>query len=281
VYDTMPPVHDPYYEPFYAACEDLDLTLSVHAGWGSPQGKFQEFVRTFLANVVGVDQTDEFFAKNNAADMMMEAMASSADSPLVLDMGPRRVFWQLMLGGVFDRHPNLKLALTEVRADWVPATLAALDARFEQGDLPSKRRPSEYWTEHCFATPSSPHRCEIDMRHEIGIDNFLFGTDYPHPEGTWPNTKEWIRVAFAGVPRDEVEKMLSGNAIRAYSLDAATVDAVAAKIGPTEAEIFGSPDVDPYLLAHFDTRAGYARGPEQVDTDLIRGLVDDDLASIA
>ena len=56
---------------------------------------------------------------------------------------PRRPMWQLMLGGVFDRHPDLKLVLTEVRADWIPATLRHLDAVYEQhrSDLPARRRP--------------------------------------------------------------------------------------------------------------------------------------------
>ena len=276
----LPPVYDAYYEPFYAACEDLGMVLSVHAGWGSPQGKFQEFVKQFLANVVGVDAEDDYFKKEPEKDMVMEAMSSSEESPLVLDMGPRRALWQLMLGGVFDRHPNLKMCLTEVRADWIPATLAVLDARFAVGDTPLRRKPSEYWRDHCFTTPSSIHRCEVDMRYEIGVDQLMFGTDYPHPEGTWPNSTDWARVALAGVPENEVRAILAGNAIRCYGLDAAVVDAIGARIGPLSSDVFGATDLDPALLDHFDTRAGYRRGPEQVDLGIVASLLDEDLGAL-
>ena len=56
-------------------------------------------------------------------------------------LGHRQAMWQMMLGGVFDRHPKLKLMLTEVRADWIPATLQYLDRVFEEhrAELPSSR----------------------------------------------------------------------------------------------------------------------------------------------
>jgi predicted TIM-barrel fold metal-dependent hydrolase len=277
----LPPVQDRYYEPFWSICADLGLVLSVHAGWGSPQGKFQEFCKAFLANVVGTDGDDEFFKQGLLSeDKMMEAMASDPNSPLALDMGPRRAVWQLIAGGVFDRHPTLKLALTEVRADWVPGTLGVLDASFERGEFPGRHKPSEYWSEHCFVSPSSIHRCEVEMRHEIGLGQMMFGADFPHPEGTWPNTKTWIREAFAGIPEDDVHAILSGNAIRCYNLDPVVVDAIAARIGPTQEEVFGSQEVDPALIDHFNLRAGYLRGPEDVDSDMVTSLLQEDLDTL-
>jgi predicted TIM-barrel fold metal-dependent hydrolase len=280
----LPPIQDRYYEPFWSICEDLGLTLSVHAGWGMPQGAFQEYVKGFLTNVVGVDRDAEFFKKGSvpqdAQDLMMEAMASDSKSPLALDMGPRRAVWQLMAGGVFDRHPRLKLALTEVRADWVPGTLAALDGAFERGEFPLRQKPSEYWQQHCFVSPSSIHRCEVEMRHQIGLGQIMFGADFPHPEGTWPNTKSWIRLAFTEVPEDEVRAILSRNAIRCYGLDSVTVDAIAARIGPTTEEVFGDDPVDDALVDHFHLRAGYLRGPEQIDPETVTGLLREDVQSL-
>jgi hypothetical protein len=71
--------------------------------------------------------------------------------------------WQLMLGGVFDRYPNLKLLLTEVRVDWIPAILRHLDVIYEKNrnDLPAKRKPSEYWHSSCVAGASFVHRAEV------------------------------------------------------------------------------------------------------------------------
>jgi hypothetical protein len=248
--------------------------VSVHAGWGSPQGKFQEFAAQFTELVIGMD-------KDAMGRTAMDALNAADDSPLQLDMGPRRVLWQLMLGGVFDRHPTLKLALTEVRADWVPATLAHLDALHAKTETPLTMKPSEYFARHCFVTPSSIHRCEIDMRHDIGVDQMLFGTDYPHPESTWPNTKDWIRIAFAGVPEAESRAILGENAIRAYGLDEQLLTAVADSIGPDASDVFGEFTVPEDRVENFDDRAGYKRGPERPDTQVIDALFEEDLQALS
>ena len=141
--------------------------------------------------------------------------------------------WQLMFGGVFDRHPNLKLVMSEVRADWLPAVLAHLDARYDRyrDQLPARCRPSDYWRSHCLAGASFMHKAEVEMRHDIGVEQILFGRDYPHPEGTWPNTPDWLRDAFAGVPEDELRLMLGENAYRFFDLERAPLEAIAARIG--------------------------------------------------
>ncbi len=194
----------------------------------------------------------------------------------------RRPMWQLMFGGVFDRHPNLKLVMSEVRADWLPAVLAHLDALYDRfrDQLPAQHRPSEYWRSNCLAGASFMHKAEVEMRHEIGVEQILFGRDYPHPEGTWPNTPEWLRDAFAGVPDDELRLMLGENAIRFFGLDRAPLETIAARIGPAVADLTGSGTaVDEELLAIFDGRAGY-RGEAEGASRLaeIEPMIAEDLA---
>jgi predicted TIM-barrel fold metal-dependent hydrolase len=272
--EALPPIQDAYYEPFWQIFDDLDLTLSIHAGWGQRQGVFQELAMAFTKFVVGS-------APGELTGSLMEALAESEDSPLRLDMGPRRAVWQLMLGGVLDRHPNLRVALTEVRADWIPGTIAKLDRLAETTKVPMQLKPSEYYRRNVFATPSSIHRCEVEMRHEIGVDQMLFGVDYPHPEGTWPNTREWMGVALGDVPEHELRAILGENAIRAYSLDRAALEKVAARIGPEIADIVGEHTVPQARLEHWDARAGYSRGPEQPDLGVIESLFEEDLQSLA
>ena len=170
-----------------------------------------------------------------------------------------------MFGGVFDRFPELRLAMTEVRADWVPATLTHLDALYDEhrAELPARRPPSEYWSSNCLASLSFVHRAEVEMRHEIGIERAAFGTDYPHPEGTWPNTRTWIGDAFAGVPEPEARLLLGENAIRFFQLDRAHLVDVAHRIGPDVNEVIGDrPDLDLALLENFDRRGGYLKPAE-------------------
>jgi predicted TIM-barrel fold metal-dependent hydrolase len=273
--ETLPPLHDPYYEPFWAACAERSLVLSVHAGWGAPQGVFFEFAKRVagdqsIAEAIGQGQIDELTNK----------LRESGNSPLALDIGPRRVFWQLILGGVFDRHPDLRIAFTEVRADWIPTTLRYLDQRFARERPNSKLTPTGYFRRHAYVTPSSPRPTEIAMRDELGIDRFMFGVDYPHPEGTWPNTLDWIRSTLGELPEGEARRILGENAIECYGLDRARLHAVAASIGPRPEDVLVRASLDERLTAHFDTRSGYRRPAEDVDLAVLKGAVDADMSAV-
>jgi predicted TIM-barrel fold metal-dependent hydrolase len=265
----LPPLSDPYFEPYWAACDELGLVLEVHAGWGQSQARTWELfdmIKKFMAE----HANDPGTRSEQIGDML------GGEMRLSLDIGPRRAMWQLMLGGVFDRHPALKLALVEIRADWVLPTLERLDARFDGGDVPLKQRPSEYYRSNVVVTPSSPHRCEVEMRHELGIDQFLFGQDFPHWEGTWPNTMDWIRVAFDGVPEGEVRKILGENAIDVYGLDRAHLAKVAARLAVSARDL-ASGSVDTALLDDFNRRNRIQAPPDPVDLAAVDNALDEDL----
>jgi predicted TIM-barrel fold metal-dependent hydrolase len=269
----LPPLVDAYYEPFWAACADLDLVLSVHAGFGHPQGTF--FM--MADHMASSGMTPEDVAK-----MVDDSRAATEGPAVVQELGGRRVLWQLILSGIFDRYPSLKLVMTELRADWVPATLAQLDQRFEREGLKRPMKPSEYFRRNCAVAPSSTRKSEIAMRQEIGVQNILFGTDYPHPEGTWPNTREWIADAFIGVPVDEARAILGENAINWYKLDRAKLARVAEEIGPSPSDLLGqSAPVSAKVLQHFHRRSGYSHGPEVVDAALLDQMFSEDLSSLA
>lgn len=274
---ALPPLYHSYYEPFWTFCEELDLSLSIHAGWGLEQGLFFKFAEAMTGG-----ESIEEAAKDGKFIAMGEALKNSRRSPNALGMEPRRAMWQLMFGGVFDRHPRLKLVMTEIRAEWLPATLNYLDAQFEHfnGQRPRKK-PSQYFAEHCYITPSSPKVEEIQMRHDIGVSRLMFGSDYPHPEGTWPNTWQWLATIFDGVPDGEMRQILGGNAIEAYGLDRAKMMRIAEDIGPTPEEVRASlASVSPALINDFDRRGLFKVPPEVVETHKIDQLLRQDLASL-
>jgi hypothetical protein len=122
---------------------------------------------------------------------------------------------------------------------------------------------------------------EVEMRHEIGVESLLFGADTTHFEGTWPNTWDWIRDAFVGVPESEARAILGENAIRTFGLDARVLGAVANRIGPTPAQVLNAnSSVDPRLIAHFDKRSAYLRPAEVIDTQELDEWVARDLNSV-
>ncbi len=96
-------------------------------------------------------------------------------------------------------------------------------------------KPSEYFRRHVFLGASCMPRREVDMRHEIGLEHIMWGTDYPHPEGTWPATRAQMLDAFRGVPDDETAAMLGGNAARLYGFDVEKLAPLVARIGPPKA----------------------------------------------
>ena len=150
---------------------------------------------------------------------------------MFLELGwyAHRPLHRLMFRGVFERHPCLKFVMTEQGNWWVPgrsptsigwsSACSASPARRrairwrDRGGLSLK--PSGYWERQCYLGASfmGPHDCAV--REDTGVDRIMWGSDYPHYEGTHPYTNEALRYTFAGVDSDEVRLMLGTNVARA------------------------------------------------------------------
>lgn len=132
----LPQHHDRYFDPFWAACEDFGLVLVLHAAFGAEQGMVLGMMRNKQRMKERLIANDPEFAKldlrsltagellelgGGAPDDMMKGFGGSARH------AARKAMSQMLLGGVFDRFPRLRMMLVELRADWVPATLAHLD----------------------------------------------------------------------------------------------------------------------------------------------------------
>jgi hypothetical protein len=130
--------------------------------------------------------------------------------------------------------------ITEGTAIWVPSYLELLDQRASDhpgnaklGDYKShlKLKPSEYFARNIRVGASLPRR-EIELRDQIGVASLMWGGDFPHPEGTWPETAKRLRASFSGVPEAEVSAILGGNAAALYGFDAQKLAPLVARIGP-------------------------------------------------
>jgi predicted TIM-barrel fold metal-dependent hydrolase len=288
---SLPALESREYDPLWATCAELGLALNVHAGWGRPQGAAMQFFRQLAPDKsVNMMQPESGSSEAEGGETMaaLEKLgkekkidAKNPDSPLALTLHPQQALWRLILGGVFDRFPTLQLALTEVRADWVPATLKYLDELFAEHPGKCELKPSEYYERNCAVAPSAPHRAEIEMLDQIGASKFMFGADIPHPEATWPNSKQWIADAFSGVPEDKLRMVLGENAIRVYNLDRAALAKTAARLAVKPSDLFTGAALDPRLLDNFDARAGYRRPADEIDKDQIRRELESDFARLA
>ncbi len=212
-----PSYNDPIYEPVWAACAECGLVVHVHSGGAA---------------------RDVAPGPGMVATYATEAWFWAA-----------RPLWVLLWSGVFDRHPQLRFALTEDGAWWVPGMVRRMDEKWFGGHNTAKlgraftehvaRPPSEYFGDNIFLGASTPSREEIELRHEVKVEAFLWGNDFPHPEGTWPHTKESIRSSFFDVPLEEAQRMLGTNAAALYRFDLEKLGPIIERIGPTEQEIRG------------------------------------------
>jgi predicted TIM-barrel fold metal-dependent hydrolase len=228
---TVEPLHSPSYDPVWRACEERGVVVNAHGGGASPDyGMYPASLSLWL----------------------METAWFS-----------HRPLWSMILSGVFDRFPALRLVLAEQGTAWVAPALESMDhfygnlakgnvgeLRFAQPFL-LERMPSEYWTTNCYIGASFLHRDDCLQRGLIGADHVMWGSDYPHLEGTFPFSKEGIRKTFAGIEPAEVALMLSTVAARVYGFDLDALAPLAAKYGPSVDEVFGGLDRVPEGVTSF------------------------------
>jgi hypothetical protein len=105
----------------------------------------------------------------------------------------------------------------------------------KSGALPHK--PSDYFRRNCFLGASFPSPGEASTFHDIGIDKIMWGSDYPHNEACSPFSRESLRHSFKGWSESDLRKVLSENVAGVYGFDLEALAPIAAKIGPTVAEI--------------------------------------------
>jgi predicted TIM-barrel fold metal-dependent hydrolase len=282
----LPKLFDEYWEPYWRACEERNIALVVHAGFGTEQGVvFKEIEKIYGAAAEAAGGTDDVPTILQHADAVSDDSALFFSNWVNRNVHSRRPLWQMVFGGVFDRHPDLKLMLTEIRLDWIPATLSFLDSFYEdhRKEIPSLLKPSEYWRRNCLAGASFIHKAEVEMRHEIGVETILFGRDYPHFESTWPHTTQWLQDAFQGVPENELRLMLGENAIEFFGLDRSRLLEIASRIGPTVEQINATdPKIRRELMENFNARGGYLKPPEGDECiPAVMLLVEEDLVGVS
>jgi predicted TIM-barrel fold metal-dependent hydrolase len=231
----FPAYTEPVYDRLWAACADTGAVIVTHSGGGEEplgvsarRGKFLHITENHWLGNRGLPQ--------------------------------------LIFGGVFHRHPGLKFVLTEQRVEFAPDLMRHLDSVYKAGmsndvtgggvmpaapfliggpDVDSDpsssnalpRLPSEYWESNCYLSGSFLAPYEVAIRYQVGLGNLMWGSDYPHVEGTWPYTPQSIRHTFADIPEDETRLILGETAVGVYGLDREALAPIADRIGPTPAEV--------------------------------------------
>jgi predicted TIM-barrel fold metal-dependent hydrolase len=129
------------------------------------------------------------------------------------------ILTDLMGAAVFERFPNIRMVLGESGIGWIPYVLDRMDFEYQDQyrDLKLKLLPSEYWRRQCKATFQFD-RVGTKLIEEMGIETLMWGSDYPHPDGVWPESKKYIEEQFSHLPADVTHKMTCENAGKFYGL---------------------------------------------------------------
>jgi len=186
--------NDPYWDPLWATCQDLEIPIHWHAGAG---------LRFSMPQWKG-------YSRNQ-----VQAMGPSGSFSVQAQFIPNLIF-----SGVLDRYPRSKWVCAETGLGWVNYILEGCDHEWERRHL---------WTEGIRMRPSELFRRQVyvdfwyeeagvQMRHKIGIDNIMWESDYPHSTSTYPESWTFVERTLQGVPQDEKNQLLYGNAMRLYKL---------------------------------------------------------------
>ena len=188
----------PEYEPFWAAAQALGMPLSLHTATRR-QGKIR-----------GVGEKTLRDASSRATKAFYPALS-------MCDM---------IFSGVFERYPRLTLAIVEFELSWAPHLLGTMDYTYRerheeaiyrfQGDV----RPSDFFHRNVVLS-FQEDAIGIRLRDVIGVDNMMWGSDYPHSESTFPQSRKILAEILAGVPDDEQAKIVGATTARVYGFDVA------------------------------------------------------------
>jgi predicted TIM-barrel fold metal-dependent hydrolase len=191
------PFHLEVYDPFWAAAQELGLPLSLH--------EFAGF------HWVDWDST----AKKRT-------VAGAINSHEV-----ETTFATLILSGVLERFPRLKVISAELNCGWLAYFLRRMDERFAfrgtrlHGNPFATKltlKPSEYFRRQLFAT-FIDDTFGLSHRDEIGVENLLWSSDFPHSATFWPHSREKIAQDFRGISEEHKRKILYENAAKLYGFE--------------------------------------------------------------
>ena len=187
------------YDPLWAMAQDLDMPLLLH-------------IATNRGGIPGCEFT-------------MNLSELSPVGRSTTDHWVRCSLTAMTFGGVFDRFPRLKVGSVEHELAWIPHWLNQMDFTYRERPTVTKgwrskegMLPSDYWRRNMFVE-FMEDEVGIQLRHIIGVDNMLWGNDFPHAESTWPQSEAFLGRLFANTSEDDRRKITSENAAKLFRFD--------------------------------------------------------------
>ncbi len=187
-----PSYHEPTFDKLWAALQEVSLPIGVHSGADDEP----------LAIETGIPLHAQVC--DNKMFMMQRSLAL------------------LITSAVPQRFPKLRFVIVEGGIGWIAAQLRFMDHWWEDHHRwmqPKLTEPPTFYFQRQFWATFEDDRPGILTRHLLNVDRLMWGSDYPHTEGTFPFSLDRIRKDFFDVPEDETRRMVHDNAAALYGID--------------------------------------------------------------
>jgi predicted TIM-barrel fold metal-dependent hydrolase len=205
---ATPPVYDDTWEPFWALAEEVNIPIGFHL--------------SVLVKRTRLDEGDR-----SAANLVVTVASRYAQEPPGMQL--LEPLTGLIFTGVLDRHPRLRIVMAEAGLAWVPSMIQGLDIWYQRtrdgrrltGDSPitlPKLLPSEYFHRQIWISFVDDPLGVKMLGNVLDADKVMFGSDYPHPASTWPDTQKIIEEQMLSLPADVREKILGANARALFAI---------------------------------------------------------------
>ncbi|MBI2866923.1 MAG: amidohydrolase [Chloroflexi bacterium] len=179
--------HDPRYDPFWAAAQDLDMPLGLHA-----------------------------LTEQNPKNLGKSIAGYTTE-----DVTVRQTLAHMVGAGIFERFPRLKVVSVESDVGWLPYFLERLDYICDRRNhilnlrLSGETPPSDFVRRQAYFTFMRDSTW-VPLRHHINVDHVMWASDYPHMDSVWPRSREMVARIFHTLPEEETRKVVAENAARLY-----------------------------------------------------------------
>jgi predicted TIM-barrel fold metal-dependent hydrolase len=195
----------PEWEPLWEAAESLGVPLQTHVG----TSRGIEPWTAMTAHQYGQGATTAFA-------MVSVGMAET-------------VAW-FACSGILERHPDLKVVMTECSAGWLAWAMHFFDHHYfgrfggefltKQGyeSMKQTEMPPSYYIKRQISCTFMDDPVAIHNREFTGLECLMWGNDYPHEEGVFPDSQEWVEKQFSGVPEEEILQIVHDNAAEVFGL---------------------------------------------------------------
>ena len=206
----LKPLWDPYWNPLWEVINATGMPLHFH----TVSGYVPDHIRNI--QLIGGDPSRASLPGMPEVELPV-ARAAFASNITSFQMNMANVLMSMIYSGVLERFPRIRLILGESGIGWIPYVLWRMDAEWEDQfkDLSLRMPPSEYWRRQCFATYQTDP-IGVKLLDELGPDRVMWGSDFPHPDGIWPDSQEYLQRELGGLPAATRRKVVCENAARLY-----------------------------------------------------------------